>query len=132
MSINENVEDTYNGSLTRVYMNGEKSPVPNVTTKLKKNADGTISLRIDPFKVGKMPGEISINAKSINVDSRGSFNTTVSEAVIFKLLLFKPTRFTAQISGTVSGNTLTYSVTTIDASYLLVPFTAIVEFTGNK
>ncbi|MEG0038598.1 MULTISPECIES: calycin-like domain-containing protein [Bacteroides] len=131
-SINENIEGIYNGSLTRVYMNGEKKPVPNIGTEVTANADGTINLYIAPFKIGKMPGKISIDAKNISVDSNGSFNMTVSETVILTLPIFTPALFNAQISGTISGNRLTYSVATIDASYLLVPFTAIVEFTGKK
>lgn len=72
---------TVTGTLTRVYMNGEKTAGQTVTGTVQDNGDGTINITLDEFKVGKMPGYISIVANNISVNG-GSFNETFVEGAV--------------------------------------------------
>jgi hypothetical protein len=61
-------EGVYKGALTYVYMNGDKAPYSPIEAELTVNANGTINLYVDAFKIGKMPGTITIDAKKITVE----------------------------------------------------------------
>lgn len=51
----EDIEGIYTGKLSKVYMNGDKSPVSPIETVVSSNGDGTYNFHIDAFQVGKIP-----------------------------------------------------------------------------
>ncbi len=126
----ENLMGNYDGSLTYVYMNGEKDPVSNITSNVTDNGDGTVNIHIDGFKIGSMPGSITVDAMDITVPASGNFNQTCNDAVKLKIG-FIPLKYDALVSGSFSGNHLNYTVT-VNAEYSSAPFTAIVTFDGDK
>ena len=73
----EDIEGSYTGSLTKVYMNGDKSPVSPIETVVTSNGDGTYNFHIDAFKVGKMPGTITVDAKNIESDPQATIELPV-------------------------------------------------------
>lgn len=131
VSAQQNVKGNYIGNFTHIHMNGDK-PVPTgqfTTTVSPSNS--LISLHMDAFQIGNMPGTIEINITNIVLNSDGSFNQTVYNAI--KLTIFgKETTYNAVVSGTVSNNVLTYTITSLNAFYLGLPFKAIVGFQGTK
>ena len=132
-TVAESVEGNYNGSLDYVNMNGSvKDPVQNITAEVTENADGSFNIKIPAFQVGSMPGSITINATDL--DNSGNFNKLCSKAVTLRLLGigFTEKSFDAQVSGSIVGNTLSFTVTTVGATYLGIPFSAEVHFTGSK
>lgn len=132
MSEVSSYDGTYYGTLTRVYMNGEKTTGQSVTAYVEDNGDGTINLSLGSFQVGSMPGSIAVQADNITVNSDGSFNVpTADNAVILKILGIT-SKFDASIVGQLNGNSLTFTVNTINAKYLGVSFEAIVTFEGSK
>lgn len=129
-TVAESVEGNYNGSLDYVNMNGSvKDPVPNITAEVTENTDGSFNIKIPAFQVGSMPGTITINATDL--DNSGNFNKRCSKAVILTILGIK-SKFDAQVSGNIVGNTLSFSVTTVGATFLGIPFSTEVHFTGTK
>jgi len=121
---------TVSGTLTRVYMNGEKTSGQSVTGTVTDNGDGTINITLDEFKVGKMPGYISVEANNIPVTG-SSFNESLVENAV-KLRIISTSSFDASIAGTYDGTNLVFTVSTVDAKYLGVSFQAIVTFNGSK
>lgn len=131
VSAQQNVKGNYTGNFMRIYMNGDK-PVPTEQfTTTVSPSNSLISLHMDAFQIGNMPGTIEINITNIVLNSDGSFNQTVYNAI--KLTIFgKETTYNAVVSGTVSNNVLTYTITSLNAFYLGLPFKAIVGFQGTK
>lgn len=123
---------TYNGTLTRVYMNGEKTTGQSVTATVEDNSDGTINLYLNSFKAGSMPGTIAVEAYNVTVNSDGSFNMPTAANSVILTILGAESTYDASVVGQFNGNSLTFTVTTIDAKYLFVDFTAIVTFEGSK
>lgn len=127
----EDIEGSYTGSLTKVYMNGDKSPVSPIETVVTSNGDGTYNFHIDAFKVGKMPGTITVDAKNIEISSANSaFAATCANAVNLKIFGFIPAYYTANVTGSIENGKLIYTLT-VNAEYSNAPFTAIVTFEGN-
>ncbi|ADV43825.1 calycin-like domain-containing protein [Bacteroides helcogenes] len=122
----------YNGSLIRVYMNGEKNPVSGINTIVTDNGDGTVNLLINAFQVGKMPGTITVDAKNVAVDENGHFDMPKMAKIVILRILGIPSRFNANLNGDFSGNSLTFSVETVGAKYLGIGFEAAVTFQGTK
>ncbi|MCH3995590.1 MAG: calycin-like domain-containing protein [Prevotella sp.] len=129
-TVAESVEGNYNGSLNYVNMNGSvKDPVPNITAQVTENTDGSFNINIPAFQVGSMPGSITVNATDL--DNSGNFNKTCNDAVILTILGIK-SKFDAQVSGSIVGSTLNFSIITVGATYLGIPFSAEVHFAGTK
>lgn len=127
----EDIEGIYTGSLTKVYMNGDKSPVSPIETVVSSNGDGTYNFHIDAFQVGKMPGTITVDAEKIKITSaNSSFTATCTKAVKLKIFGFIPANYTAYVTGSVENGKLVYTLT-VNAEYSNAPFTAIVTFEGN-
>ncbi len=127
----EDIEGSYTGSLTKVYMNGDKSPVSPIETVVTSNGDGTYNFHIDAFQVGKMPGTITVDAKNIEISSANStFTATCTNAVNLKIFGFIPAKYTAYVTGSIENGKLIYTLT-VNAEYSSAPFTAIVTFEGN-
>lgn len=125
------VEGIYSGRLSKVYMNGDKSPVENIETTVSENSDGTFNLHIDAFKVGKMPGTIKVDAQNVKIPTDGtSFSQNCTKAVNLTILGFIPANYDALIEGSLVNGKLTYTLT-VNAEYSNAPFTAIVTFTGD-
>ena len=119
----------YDGGIDSVRMNGElKNPIKNLATSISTNTDGTINLNLPPFKVGKMPGSIAIDAKGIKVDDKGEFNAMVKKSMLFKMLF--ETKYDTKIVGRIVADTLVYSVATIDAKYVGVGIDTKMQFLG--
>ncbi len=121
---------TYNGDLTKVYMNAEKNPINGVSSTVTENASGTINIHMDSFQIGSMPGTITIDANNIAVGSDGSFAQSCSRCVTLRILGI-PTRYTAYVEGSIVDGELTYTIT-VNSEYSSAAFTAIVTFEGNK
>lgn len=131
VSAQQNVSGDYVGKFTRVYMRGEKSlPEQNFTTTVSQN-NSLISLHIAPFKIGRMPGTIEVNANDIVLRKDGSFEQIVEEGI--KLEVFWRTKeYTAKVTGTFNNNVLIYTIESVDATFWGVSFTAIVGFKGTR
>lgn len=123
-------EGVYKGALTYVYMNGDKDPYSPIEAELTVNANGTINLYVDAFKIGKMPGTITIDAQKITVTD-GSFKQDIDKAILFKMPLIPKKEFKANVDGSQTGNDLKFTVSSIDATYLGVSFKAVVTFEGT-
>lgn len=121
---------TYNGDLTKVYMNTDKNPVSGVSATVTENASGTINIHMDAFQIGSMPGTITIDANNIAVNSDGTFAQTCTRAVTLRIIGI-PTRYNAYVEGSIVNGELTYTVT-VNSEYSGAAFTAIVTFEGNK
>lgn len=121
---------TYNGDLTKVYMNTDKKPVSGITSTVTENASGTINIHIDAFQIGSMPGTITIDANNIAVNSDGSFAQSCTRAVTLRILGISK-RYNAYVEGSIVNGELTYTIT-VNSEYSGAAFTAIVTFKGNK
>lgn len=121
---------TYNGDLTKVYMNTDKDPVSGVSSTVTENASGTINIHIDAFQIGSMPGTITIDANNIAVNSDGSFTQSCTRAVTLRILGIAK-RYNAYVEGSIVNGELTYTIT-VDSEYSGAAFTAIVTFKGNR
>lgn len=121
---------TYNGDLTKVYMNTDKDPVSGVTSTVTENTSGTINIHMDAFQIGSIPGTITIDANNIAVNSDGTFAQTCTRAVTLRILGI-PTRYNAYVDGSIVNGELTYTIT-VNSEYSGALFTAIVTFKGNK
>ncbi len=121
---------TYNGDLTKVYMNTDKDPVSGVTSTVRENTSGTINIHIDAFQIGSMPGTITIDANNIAVNADGTFAQTCNRAVTLRILGI-PTSYNAYVEGSIVNGELTYTIT-VNSEYSGALFTAIVTFVGNK
>ena len=120
---------TYDGTLTKVYMNGDKATGQSVQAVVTDNGNGTINLELKEFKVGNMPGTIRVKSNNIEVENDGSFNMLeMSDVVILKILGISEKTFDADITGSFNNGSLTFTVKTVDAKYLGIPFEAIVTF----
>lgn len=128
VNIISSVNDTKEipGTLTRVYMNGEKQTGQEVTATVTDNGNGTIDLTLEKFKVGSMPGYISVEAYEIPVSS-GNFNVPIVYDAV-KLKIIGTSSFDASVVGTYKDGSLSFTVQTVDAKYLGIPFEAIVSF----
>lgn len=121
---------TYNGDLTKVYMNTDKNPVSGVTSTVTENTSGTVNIHIDAFQIGSMPGTITIDANNIAVNSDGTFAQTCTRAVTLRIIGVAK-RYNAYVEGKFENGELTYTIT-VDSEYSGAAFTAIVTFKGNK
>ena len=111
-------------------MNGDKDPYSPIEAELTVNANGTINLYVDAFKIGKMPGTITIDAQKITVTD-GSFKQDIDKAILFKMPLISKKEFKANVDGSQTRNDLKFTVSSIDATYLGVSFKAVVTFEGT-
>ena len=127
---NEELTGSYNGYLTKVYMNSEKDPVSNKTSDVTQNANGTINIAMNAFQIGNMPGTITITANNIAVNADGTFSQTCNRCVTLRIIGI-PTRYTALVEGSIKDGELIYTIT-VNSEYSNAPFTAIVTFEGNK
>lgn len=92
-----------------------------------ENSDNTINITINNLQIGSMPGKISVNAKNVPLDGTTDEYT---EVVTFKFL--GTSYYNADIMAKKNDDgKLYFEITTKDATYLGVPFTAIVKFTQN-
>ena len=60
----------YSGTLTRVYMNGEKASGQAVKAFVTKTSEHTYTIELQEFKAGKMPGTIQVIANLVVFNSR--------------------------------------------------------------
>ena len=126
----------YSGTLTRVYMNGEKASGQAVKAFVTKISEHTYTIELQEFKAGKMPGTIQVIAKDVSVSADGSFNmSSMQNTIILKLFGFSKAKssFNADLSGAItSDGRLTFTVTSVNAKYFGIPFKAIVTFKGHQ
>ena len=126
----------YSGTLTRVYMNGEKASGQAVPAFVTKTSAQTYTIELQEFKAGKMPGTIQVIAEDVSVSADGSFNmSSMQNIIILKLFGFSKAKssFNADLSGTItSDGQLTFTVTSVNAKYFGIPFKAIVTFKGHQ
>lgn len=120
----------YKGRLTKVYVNGEKTPPAETVISYATVRDGYISIRMPRRKIGKMPGTVGVEAHHLRLNPNGTFDQTVTKAV--KVKIMGTSSYNARVSGRLSGNTLTYTVSTIKARYMLVPIHVAVDFKGQR
>jgi len=126
----------YSGTLTRVYMNGEKVSGQAVKAFVTKTSEHTYTIELQEFKAGKMPGTIQVIAKDVSVSADGSFNMpSMQNIIVLKLFVLFTTKssFNADLSGTItSDGQLTFTVTSVNAKYFGIPFKAIFPFKGHR
>ena len=126
----------YSGTLTRVYMNGEKASGQAVKAFVTKTSEHTYTIELQEFKAGKMPGTIQVIAKDVSVSADGSFNMpSMQNIIMLKLFVLFKTKssFNASLSGTItSDGRLTFTVTSVNAKYFGIPFKALVPLKGHK
>lgn len=120
----------YKGKLTRVYVDGEKTPPNETVVSYVTVQGGYFSIRMPRRKIGKMPGSVGIEANRLMLHPNGTFDQTVSKAV--KVKIVGTTSYKARVSGRLSGNSLTYTVETIKARYMLVPIRVVITFKGQR
>jgi len=131
ISAQQVVSGNYLGQFTRIYMNGEKKVGAKDFTAKVSQSGSSINLHIDAFKLGRMPGNVTIDANNIVLKPDGSFSQTVDKGIFIKIL-WKRTAYSAKVSGKVVNNVLNFTVTSINASYLGISFTASISFKGTK
>ena len=130
-TVAESLEGNCQGNLIRVYMNGEKNPVYGKVANVTDNGDGTVNIHIDSFKIGSMPGSITVDAMDITVPaSGGNFSQTCESAVKLKIGIL-PLSYDALVEGEITGNYLKFTVT-VNTQYSGSLFEAIVTFEGTK
>ena len=78
----DGVVGNYKGEINQVKMNGEnKASVSDRTVKITKNSNNKFNLRVDGFKVGRMPAKLTINVSGITLNSDGTFSGSFSNGV---------------------------------------------------
>ncbi|WP_412706854.1 hypothetical protein [Bacteroides hominis] len=88
-------------------------------------------MHIDSFKIGSMPGSITVDAMDITVPtSGGNFSQTCESAVKLKIGIL-PLSYDALVEGEITGNYLKFTVT-VNTQYSGSLFEAIVTFEGTK
>lgn len=88
-----------------------------------ENADNTIDIKINNLQIGSMPGKISIDAEGVSLNDTEEEYTDV---VTFKFI--STSYYDANIKASKVNGKNIFSIVTINAKYLGVPFTANVEF----
>ena len=87
ISAQQVVSGNYLGQFTRIYMNGEKKVDAKDFTAKVSQSGSSINLHIDAFKLGRMPGNVTIDANNIVLKPDGSFSQTVDKGILIKILL---------------------------------------------
>ena len=124
-SVQSSVAGDYEGNLTYVSMNGkEKNPVEDLITEVTQSTGSNYKLALESFQIGSMPGKITITADNIP-EGNFSGNCTVTLTIAGG-----DKDFTGTITGILSNGTLSYTVD-CNATYLFVPFHAIVKYEGQ-
>lgn len=88
-----------------------------------ENADNTIDIKINNLQIGSMPGKISIDAEGVSLNDTEEEYTDV---VTFKFI--STSYYDANIKASKVNGKIIFSIVTLNAKYLGVPFTANVEF----
>lgn len=71
----QQVAGTYNGLLYDVNMNNKlKNDVPDVKIEIKQQSNNKIKFYLSPFKVGKMPGTLSVDIDNLSLNPDGTFH----------------------------------------------------------
>lgn len=113
--------------LTRVYVNGEKNTGQEVVVYTTKVSENVYSFYLSPFKAGRMPGTISLNAGNINIGSDGTFQSDIIlKAILLDMRVYKQ-QYDAKISGKITADgKLTLNIETVDAGFLGRPIKVFV------
>jgi hypothetical protein len=124
---------TCKGKLTRVYMNGEKTAGQPVTAIITKKADGVYTVELKEFKVGKMPGSISVLANNVTIAQDGTFNMpSMNKIIILRLFNLYDKKFDANLYGRLkNGEKLYFTIESVNATFWGIPFKAIATFEEN-
>ena len=105
-----------------VTMGSSSSTVENFAINVTNNED-YIDINIPAFKIGKMPATVAVDASDVELGTE----QTYSDVVTFQLITTK--HYDANISADYDENgALSFTLETVDACYLGVPFTANIEF----
>lgn len=105
----------YVGSIDKVLFNGkEKDKVNNVSCFVYNNSDNSISISVKDFQVGSMPGSISYKFEKLSPDN---FSSTQGDAIIFSIPILPDKKYDGYIEGSLRGDSLEYTIKTIDATY---------------
>lgn len=118
------VTGDYVGGLTYVSMNGNvKDNVEDLITTVTQSGSN-YKLALEPFQIGSMPGTITVTADNVTAGSfSGNCTVTLTIAGVGK-------DFDGTITGTMSNGSLVYTVD-CNATYMLLPFHAVVKFEGE-
>lgn len=120
-------EEVYLGLFKNITMNGTaKDSVEDKTTSVIVSNNVISSLKSESFRVGKMPGTITISASNLSVSSTGTFSGTCTVT----LKIVSGTDYSGTISGTLKDGKLVYNVV-CNASWLGVSFDTDVTFEGE-
>ena len=120
----------YDGALTRVYMNEDKAPIAGVSSVVSEISDGLLRIRIPSFKVGAMPGAVTIDARGIRVGKDGKFGQKCKDIVKIKIMGL-PMSYDGEIAGLFDAGRLIYTVT-VRGKMAFKSFVSITTFEGQK
>lgn len=134
----DDVVGEYKGTLDEVKMNGnKKDPVYNQTFTVSKHSDGKFNLYLPPFKVGNMPGSITIDAKEIVLNSDGTFRATnVQDAVKLRIAIrerpYPATLVEGAFTKEGNGYRLKVGINSEGKFLVFTIFTAYVHYDGKQ
>lgn len=123
------VAGDYVGKLTRVYMNGEKTPTEDEVITTIDGVSNSYSLSFENLQIGNMPGSIIVKASNLPLE-----NDSFTSSCTVKLIILGSTNtYTGTITGTYDAATkrLKYTVDCTGKYLLVVNFHAIVDFEGT-
>ncbi len=123
------VAGDYVGKLTRVYMNGEKTPTEDEVVTTIEGESNSYSLSVENLQIGNMPGSITVYANGLPLK-----NGTFTSSCTVKLTVLGGTNtYTGTLTGSYNAatKTLTYNVDCTGKYLFVVNFHAIVDFEGT-
>ena len=134
----DDVKGDYKGVLDEVVMNGnKKSPVYDQLFSVEKHSNGKFNLYLPPFKIGNMPGTITIDTKGITLNNDGSFRATNLKRSVILNTPISTHRYTATLvegKFTKEGDTykLTVGIHSEGKFAFITLFTAYVHYDGKQ
>lgn len=128
--VTDSLVGRYDGALTRVHMNEDKAPIAGVSSVVSELSDGLLRIQIPPFKVGSMPGAVTVDARGIKVGQDGKFGQKCKDIVKIKIMGL-PMSYDGEIVGRFDGGRLIYTVT-VRGKIAFKSFVNITTFEGQR
>lgn len=132
------VAGTYVGRLYNVNMNGNpKNDVLNIPVDITASSSNTFKFKLNEFKVGSMPGKLSVEIQSLTLNSNGTFHAAnVAGAVKLKIGVL-PFSYPAKLidgsfTPVTGGHLLRFSLDSEGSIFTITIFTAHVDYEGTQ
>ncbi|PIE84551.1 MAG: hypothetical protein CSA07_00385 [Bacteroidia bacterium] len=121
----------YLGRLSSIKMRGKKKPsVDSVKNFVAMRNDSVFQLQFPAFKVGKMPGTMTLSCGGVL--RRTNFSVSCKECVKFDMPLMPNMYFDAHLEGRMVGDTLRYAFRLVDASVMGMKMDVSFAFRGVR